>query len=217
MVDQWNSGPVPPEWRGLWRRLALERADGTADTDSLVLWLQTDSWFVDLRIPADRHCKAHFVTDHARQEGFAGRLHHAGNTARWERTVDFRPLGQPDEGTLRRDRRMMTEYGLHDPYVEHWWLEADGETETLVATDKAVAVRVADHLMIAVERRPAAPSERLLSAVRTADDLTPLLDCEISHAIREPGGWRIAASTLPWREGAALSARELHSFEAVGT
>jgi len=210
----WREDPVPQRWRGLWRRLALERADGSGDTTSLVLWLQTDSLFVDLRIPISRAHAETFNPALAAQEGFAGRLFHSGTQARWDRRIDFAPTGLPDEGRLRRARRMLVEHGLHENYVEHWWLDAPGdETAVIADTSTTIAVRAGDNLMFAQERRPRAPSE-LTSAVAVEADLRPLLDCEISYARRDGATWRIAHSTLPWREGVAITAQELQASKS---
>lgn len=208
-MSRWRADPVPMRWRGLWRRLALEHPDATGDTETLVLWLQTDSLFVDLRIPPGRPDAPDFHPELARQEGFAGRLLYDGTKARWERRIDFAPTGKPDEGRLRRARRMLVEHGLHEDYVEHWWLEAPGaDTEVVLDTPSAVAVRAGDHLMLALERRPQAPAD-LVAGIDGVRDVRPLLDCEVCHARREGEGWRIRASTLPWREGIVITAREL--------
>ena len=196
--------PVRQEWRGLWRRVAYERADGSGDAASLVLWLQTETLYVDIRIPADRPRVEAFHPALAAQEGFAGHLSEDGDVATWHRRIDYRPRATPDEGRLTRNRRMLVEHGVHDPYVEHWWLEVPGEvTEVLSNRADAIAVRAGDHLMLARERRPA-PSGDL------AGDLAACLDCEISYALRDGEGWRIVHSTLPWREGSRLAARDLH-------
>ena len=130
----WSDRPVPQAWRGLWRRLSLEGTDGAGDVTTTVLWLQTDRVYADIRVPADRPDFARvggfadLTPDQAaflaRQEGFAGRLLWRGDCCHWERTIDFAPSdGPPDEGRLRRDRRMLVEDGLHAAYVEHWWQE----------------------------------------------------------------------------------------------
>lgn len=178
MSIAWKSSPVPPEWRGLWRRLALQRSDGTMDTKSFVFWIQTERAYVDLRIPLDRNDI----------QGFAGHLDHAGQNACWIRTIDYAPTGQPDEGHLTRERRMMIEHGLHDPYIEHWWLEETDTPETLADSPTKITVRVGDHLLTADAKHS---------------------PCEISYARYAPGGWRIEKSTQLSREGVYLTAQDL--------
>jgi hypothetical protein len=46
---------VPDLMMGCWRRAWIEFADGTIDDTTTVVWLQTDSLMVDVRIPANRH------------------------------------------------------------------------------------------------------------------------------------------------------------------
>ena len=45
---------VPDLMLGCWRRAWIEFADGTIDDTTTVVWLQTSSLMVDVRIPADR-------------------------------------------------------------------------------------------------------------------------------------------------------------------
>lgn len=212
-------GAVPADWRGLWQRLALERADGSGDTQSQVTWLQTATLYADLRIPGERpdfagvvgfaeltRPQAAFL---ASQEGFAGALHGEGARAHWQRRIDFAPLaGPPDEGYLHRERRMMVETGVHVPYVEHWWQadpDAALDTEIIVDAPRTVMVRAGEHFMFAQDRRPAPPPPGTLAAAVAAAApgaaLAALLDCEISLGTRTADGWRITCSTLPWREG----------------
>ena len=48
------SQTVPDLMLGCWRRAWIEFEDGRRDDTSIVVWLQTDSAMVDVRIPADR-------------------------------------------------------------------------------------------------------------------------------------------------------------------
>lgn len=213
---------VPQKWRGVWRRLSLEAADGTTDTESLVIWLQTPTLFADLRVPHSRPDftgvtgfqdvsprQAAFL---ATQEGFAGRLHAEGDRARWERRIDFRPLGgPPDEATLVRSRRVMVETGIHANYVEHWWCEdpwGASDTDVILDTSRTMLLRANAVFLFVDDRRPRPPEpgklrEQVVMA-DTADEFAALLDCEISLGTITEDGWRIAGSTLPWREGELL-------------
>jgi hypothetical protein len=49
-----QTATVPDLLFGCWRRAWIEFADGTRDDTSMVLWLQTESLMVDVRIAADR-------------------------------------------------------------------------------------------------------------------------------------------------------------------
>lgn len=211
--------PVPMAVRGLWRRLSLERADGSGDVTTTVLWLQTERLYADIRLPAawPNPAVAGFadlsVDDAvalARQEGFAGMLDWCGEAFRWRRAIDFRPTGQPDEGHCRRLGRVLVEHGLHEPYVEHWWQEPDEEAVTAgIEAGGTIVVTAGDHVMVAVDRRPASPPAGALvdlaaDAARAGDAgrLEDLLDCEVAYARRIPGGGcTVALSTLPWTVG----------------
>jgi hypothetical protein len=115
--------PAAPEWlAGLWRRDALVFPDGRADRTTQVLWGQTRSLYVDLRIPAERpavrgrrsfadfsHAELLQLTD---QKGFAGHLVIDGNLCTWVRYIDYRPsTGRPDSGRLRFEGETLYEEG----------------------------------------------------------------------------------------------------------
>ncbi|MBJ3777896.1 hypothetical protein [Acuticoccus mangrovi] len=214
----WRDDPVPQSWQGLWRRLALERADGTDDTTARVLWLQTAHLYVDLRQPAGRpdftgvtgfaDLTPEMRRYLASQGGFAGTLRWRGDDAHWQRRIDFSPpAGPPDEGTLVRDRRMMTEHGIHHAYVEHWWDDAPGAPLAVVLdAPRHIVVRAGDAFLSAEERRPVPPPPgTLVASVEAGADPAALLDCEISLGRIADGRWLILHSTLPWREGCTLS------------
>lgn len=220
----WRDGPVPETLRGIWRRLALERADGSGDTETLVVWLQGAALFADIRVPAARlpEVTGFEALDEvqalaiARQEGFAGRLQWREGACAWRRAIDFRPLGVLDEGAVRRERRMLVETGLHADYVEHWWQEAQGTPvveERFDAARKNLFVRIGDTAILARDRRAAPPGADLPEQVsraaqnRDAAVLRALLDCEISLLRRTGEVWTVQRSTLPWREGSVVDLR----------
>lgn len=219
---QWNDGPVPERWTGLWRRLSLEVGASFGDIETLVLWLQTDRMFVDLRIPAGPRAEGAIgfgdltpqsAARLAAQEGFAGTLLWEEGRAAWRRAIDFRPLGTVDEGHVSLKGRVIVEGGLHADYTEHWWQVIDEPSPGLAALHEPGSdrfhVRAGDHVMFAEDRRPSPPpagrlAELVEAAARRADAeaLAALLDCEISYGRTIDGGhWRIERSTLPWLEG----------------
>ena len=115
--------PRAPDWlAGLWRREAIEFPDGTADRATRVLWGQTRTLYVDLRIPADRPSgrgRQSFedFTDAellrlADQKGFAGHILMNGDLCTWVRYIDYRPAtGRPDSGRLRLEGETLYEEG----------------------------------------------------------------------------------------------------------
>lgn len=219
---EFMTSPVPPEYIGLWRREVIT-APGLRDETTRVLWLQTSSWYVDLRIPADRP-NAHGVgfgayTEAellalARIQGFAGELAAADGVCRWRRDFDRQPPGPvPDEARCAVDGDVMVEDGLHADYQEIW-RRVSGPAGPLAAFALAapggggLLVVAGDHLM---EFRARAGSPlaggslaELVEARLTDGDRAgaeDLLDAEIRYAVREGEGWRVRLSSHPWREG----------------
>ncbi len=128
--------PVPPRYRGLWRRTLLQQPSGD-DASTLVLWLQGPSWHADLRIPAERDafqgrladCPPAPLRALLRQEGFAGITRVGAGRCRWLRHIDYRPTGQPDLGRMAFARRhdAIDEYGVASDYAERWVRDRRGD------------------------------------------------------------------------------------------
>ena len=201
----------------MWRRRLLIEDDGSRDADTIVWWLQTGQLFADIRLSADRTalagatCFADLdaagLSCLARQEGFAGILEWTNQACAWRRVIDFRPLpGPPDEGWMEEaEPGLIIERGIHRGYLEEWvqsardgdamreWIWHDGWNGTTV-------LRLGDDFILAEDRRPSTPEPasfetEVMAAIGDEAALSALLDCEISY------GWRIALSTIPWREG----------------
>ncbi|MGY1604747.1 hypothetical protein [Geodermatophilus sp. SYSU D00815] len=172
--------PPDPALRGRWQRTLLIRPDGTCDTTSTVTWLQAGSYYVDLRLPLDP----------ARTEGFAGRVRADGPWTCWDRVVDLRPSGGPDEGRLEADGPdALVETGRHEAYVEHWARRA-GPAVTCCA----------------VELRDAATGAPAV-LVRVGDDVAWARGgtaAEVALGTVARGGVVLTASSLPSRAGAPL-------------
>jgi hypothetical protein len=104
MVPPTSSPCVRECLRGVWSRTLFTTSDGHRDETSVVLWLQTDTLFGDLRIPASCHQPAAGVTPRAEDWdeciSFAG---HAvlddADVCHWyqhvNRGVAFLPGGDP--------------------------------------------------------------------------------------------------------------------------
>lgn len=128
---------VPERYRGVWSRTLLETPTHRDDT-SLVLWMQTDLWHADLRIPPaarlDR-VKAPLSALSAAQlqaltlqSGFCGitqverRSPLEDEVCTWHRHADYQPTGlMPDAGWMvfETDDRVI-ETGVHGLYREVW-------------------------------------------------------------------------------------------------
>ncbi|MEM8706942.1 MAG: hypothetical protein AAGE98_10840 [Actinomycetota bacterium] len=203
--------PVPPLLRGAWRRVSIVNDDGTVDTTSTVVWLQLESAMVDVRIPAnlgdaDRPDLAQLATceassgDTTCSDVVAGEDGVRRATAEWHTRgpddLAIHPVSAyPEPGLLEwnADGTVMVERAPSGAYVEEWHrlpgTEAPlGEHRFADGTRWYVAGRVA--VFVRDERT----------------DPSALADVEFS--ICEPAGdgrgWRITASTLPWRRGEVL-------------
>ncbi|WP_181703062.1 hypothetical protein [Chthonobacter albigriseus] len=210
-------------FRGLWRRLSIEWGDGRGDVATTVFWLQTEAWYCDIRLPVPRPAAGArgfadlTVADAvalAGQEAFAGVLTVEGDVCTWARQIDFAPTGVIDRGHAARRGRMLVETGTDAAYVEHWWQDIEGPLPTLEALQTpatgAIAVRVGDTVMTAMDRRPARPAPGILAEKAAeaagrgdARALADLLDCEVAMGTLGASGtdWVVELSTLPWLVG----------------
>ncbi|MEZ5664993.1 MAG: hypothetical protein R3E94_15885 [Burkholderiaceae bacterium] len=117
--------PVPAAYRGVWVRTLLKTPE-VRDTTTHVLWLQTDSWHADLRVPAGVDPS----TPDGRMalQGFCGITRIAPGQAgkadicTWDRRWDIQPpRSTPDAGYMvfeTPDR--VIETGVHGRYLEVW-------------------------------------------------------------------------------------------------
>jgi hypothetical protein len=217
------TSPVPPEYTGLWRREVIT-APGLRDETTQVLWLQTSTWYVDLRVPAERPAArgagftdltAAELLELATIQGFAGELAAADGICIWRRDFDRQPAGPfPDEARCAVDGDIMIEDGLHADYQEIWRQVPGGEGP-LAAFELVepggpggLLVVAGDHLMEFRARKGprliGASLAELVEARLEAGDRAGaegLLDTEIRYAVRDGEGWRVRLSSHPWREG----------------
>ena len=128
---------VPTNYLGVWRRDLLETATHK-DVSSLVLWMQTLHYHIDLRIPASREGlrAAQSLQDYsddellllAAQHGFAGTTQVTPATAQssdvcqWLREIDFQPTTDAlDKGKMVfTDANTVIETGVDEEYLEVW-------------------------------------------------------------------------------------------------
>lgn len=150
---------VPDLLFGCWRRAWIKFADGTVDDTTLVVWLQTESEMVDVRINADplniahrsglHDCtidELHALALNDASSGFtecgppvAGADGIRGATATWNSRghgVNFQPVSAfPEPGLLtwNADGTVMMEHAPSGAYVEEWRL-VPGSREPLTVT-----------------------------------------------------------------------------------
>lgn len=122
---------------GVWQRELLETAT-LKDDASLVLWMQTQRFHIDIRIPANRPklpkvAKLQDYTNEellqlANQQGFAGITQVTSFTAnssdicQWHREMDFQPQTEArDIGKMVfTDANTVIETGIDETYLEVW-------------------------------------------------------------------------------------------------
>lgn len=215
--------------QGLWRRSLIAWAGRPSDTTTSVRWLQGPRAYMDLRQPTPAPDFSHVRAREdlsfedcawlARQEGFAGHLRFDGRHFEWVREIDFQPSSpSADAGSLHWEGAVLIETGRDAEYIEHWHRDPALATtpascaelrETPGGGPAATLLRVGPDFMLA--RRRAVELDggyrTLTEYVNAAPDLEraqELIDCEISFGALEDSGWRITASTLPYRIGALL-------------
>ncbi|MBE9180277.1 hypothetical protein IQ268_17080 [Oculatella sp. LEGE 06141] len=226
-----------PDWlTGVWRRLSIE-TDGSKDTTTQVIWLQTHQCFGDIRIPADRPTNdrssladltAFDAIALSDQQGFAGMTELQESTCQWHRFIDYQPVtGQRDIGTLAWEGDLLIEEGVDADYREEWQRIDDGGGEFTALVVPATAstesgsrpswqgclVTAGDRFIYMWNRSQPLPAADSLTAL--IDSSTPsseflaYLDCEISLGVCQSGlvPWEIQLSTMPWREGQSLWSR----------
>lgn len=222
---------VPDGYLGVWQRSLLETPQGR-DSESLVFWLQTRHWHADLRIPAQRpdfsgiaslaDCSDSQLGWLAAQQGFCGVTQVEGELCSRHRLLDFQPpSGSRDIGRMTLGGECVTETGVEADYLEIWKRlpRSRGGTAALelVVENNDLPRRqtwlfVAGDCFIYVRGRsgplpPAASLSKLIASPGSSRvQMLDWLDVEISFGHRYgPRPWRIEHSTLPFREGEALT------------
>jgi hypothetical protein len=210
---------------GLWERSLIAWPDGRRDTTTYAGWLQGPTLFADLRQPIDPpsfegvSCLRDLEPKHfgwlARQEGFAGRFVHDGNSFEWQRIVDFQCTSiYSDAGYLTFEGDVLVELGRDIPYIEHWHRASPVVTPHFALRmrdpqDREGFIVRAGDIFIYVRDR-GVPLQLGASLPEIVSDSTPtearlLLDCEISLGRISGGAWIIERSSLPYRVNADLA------------
>ena len=223
--------PVPSRYLGLWKRTLLEQ-QGSQDTSSLVLWMQTEREHADIRIPVSRpdfsncenlqECSAEQLRWLATQQGFTGVTEVNSTTCQWHREQDYQPkTALRDIGEMAFDGEdTLLETGIDAPYFEVWKkLEYShlNVNASLVTGEDRHGVATPSRLLVAGKYfafvRPRNVNLPQLSSLQAILDkhyqsMHILLDCldfEISFGeIVDHVTGLIQYSTLPFREGTEL-------------
>jgi hypothetical protein len=185
---------VPDVMFGCWKRAWIEFADGSRDDTSTVVWLQTPSLMVDVRVAPDRprltgrtrlhdctftELRAIATTDAS--SGFTkcgpaevGADGQRSAIATWHTRghgINFQPVSAfPEPGlmTWNDDGTVMTERAPSGAYVEEWHLVAGSADPLHVSGDGATTTYRAGPVAVIVRDREV--------AIPRAARLTELLD-----------------------------------------
>jgi len=223
---------VPSRYLGVWQRTLLEQ-QGTQDTTTLVLWLQTAQRHADIRIPASRpdfaacaslvDCSNEQLRWLSTQQGFAGVTEVRGKVCEWRREMDFQPTtGSRDIGEMVfADENTLLETGIESTYFEIWKKVEQSHLSISIhqvygKNRHGVAARAqllkAGNQFVYIRPRSVSlpPAIDLLAAIDrenpNRDMLMDWLDFEISFGVlTDDGEGRIQHSTLPFREGSSIS------------
>jgi len=219
---------VPQNYLGIWQRTLLKQAD-MVDESSYVLWLQTQQYHVDIRIPAHRpifnsinqleDCSLEQLSWLATQQGFSGITQIKDNTSEWIRDHDFQPFnGQRDIGEMKFENdNILMESGIDTDYLERWERVANSHLNLSVKQivgenrhAKKVRARLftANRMFAFVRPRdkPLPNAANMLAAVEdfqpSKELLLDWLDFEISFGeIADEQHGYVTHSTFPFKEG----------------
>ena len=212
---------------GVWKRTLLECAT-VLDKSSIVIWMQTQHYHIDIRIPSSRKeirevSALEDYTDNelyllAIQQGFAGLTHVNSDICQWQREIDFQPFsGKRDIGKMVfEDENTLTETGVDEPYLEIWKkLElSQHDYQFKIVSGKsnrnikmpAYLMRAGKYMAYARPRQVELPKAySLISAIQLhkpkKQQLLDWLDFEISFGeLLDESAWQINYSTLPFKE-----------------
>jgi hypothetical protein len=240
-MERTSSPPaVDPRLTGVWKRESISTPDGAFDDTTEVYWLQTRSWYADVRAPQAALAQTAFdlqaadadaLVVRATMEGFAGQLEADPSVCRWRRDFDFQPTGLPDEGEWTLDGDVLVERGIHAEYEEIWRLEPD--SRGLLAAFELTAFPAlpgrrglltiaGDHFLAVIDRAsPLPPGASLATVVAEAcrqgdlERARAALDMPVVYG-RIAGGrrpWEVLIATCGWTRGAGFWPDEGARFE----
>jgi hypothetical protein len=189
---------------GCWKRAWIEFSDGTRDDTTTVVWLQTESLMVDVRIPADRavpsdraaliDCSVEELRAIASSDASSGFTECGppvvdadglrSATASWHTRghgVNFHPVSAfPEPGlmTWNDDATVMMERAPSGAYVEEWRLVPGSRDPLIVASVDAATMYRAGPVAVLVR-------DRIVPIPRPARLLELLDECAADRSMME--------------------------------
>ena len=226
---------VPQSYLGTWRRTLLEQGD-TQDTTTVVLWVQTEKYHADIRIPLSRPAFGvvnqlkEYSYDQlislASQQGFTGITQVKNNIAEWLRDHDYQPSNsQRDIAEMHFENDdVLIEKGVEADYFERWeripnshlnlsMMECEGKDRH---ANKVNARLFRSNNLFAYVRprsKRLPPAENISDLIDfyqpSKEELLDWLDFEISFGeIKDENEGYITHSTFPFREGETVKLNE---------
>jgi hypothetical protein len=224
-----------PGWAlGCFRRRCITFFDGSEDTTTEVLWLQSHGSTADFRrrgsaprveslADVERLSEPERVAL-ARVEGGIARTHWDGRHMTWTGWDAFQNHARwPEPGRLERVGHCLVEHAPSGAYVEDWRVEPCGtgpliglrliderERESGALLHRGGGLVVCGQRAAFVRGRPAPlpEGERLEDLVRganaTPEQLAAVFSCDAAFAEARGDVFRVTHATLPWREGRVL-------------
>jgi hypothetical protein len=228
-----------PDWAlGCFRRRCITYFDGTEDTTTEVLWLQSRGLTADFRrrgssprapsLAAIERLPEPERMALARVEGGIARTRWDGRHMTWTGWEAFQNHAKwPEPGRLERVGSCLVEHAPSGAYVEDWrvepcgpgpliglWLIDERDRGSGVSVHRGGGLIVCGQRAAFVRGRPAPlpPGERLEALVvgerATRERLAAVFSCDAAFAEARGDTFLVTHATLPWREGSALSSLE---------
>jgi hypothetical protein len=134
------------QYIGLWRRASVQIGESLPYEDTVVYWLQAETYFADIRIPFSQPSLSQPLSslsrdnllDFAQFSAFAGKIDCTETWIRWHRQIDFRLSSDIDQGDVHFDGENLIERGEStvdgkvEAYTEVWVPQPDDHSNRLV-------------------------------------------------------------------------------------
>lgn len=228
-----------PAWAlGCFRRRCITYFDGSEDTETEVLWLQSRGLTADFRRRGSSPRAASLAAIErlaepervalARVEGGIARTRWDGQQMAWTGWEAFQNHARwPEPGRLERVGSCLVEHAPSGAYVEDWrvepcgsgpliglWLFDERDRDSGLLLHRGGGLIVCGQRAAFVRGRPAPlPHGERLEALVVGEHATPeglaaVFSCDASFGEARGDSFFVTHATLPWREGLPLASLE---------